>query len=157
MLGIRLNTYSDSVGPAAALRAATGLPAARSNAVGRSRNSLSTPRSYPFKCNDGCPILSERVPGSSFLRTCPGGGGSKFFSFRGDGRRPELPIKSTESFRAQRRPGVLRHQGVGSVTRKGIGLSVAPVRTCRLAPAGAKFIGASAPPPGAPGRRRFCF
>ncbi len=39
-----------------------------------------------------------------------------------DGRWPEFPIKSTESCRAQHRPAVLKHQGVGSVTRAGIGV-----------------------------------
>jgi hypothetical protein len=72
---------------------------------------------------------------SSFLRTCPGGGYSKCFFIprlwsgpgvgqlnepgakaepfssrprrptTSDGRQPELPIKSTESSPAQRRPG----------------------------------------------------
>src|SRR5271169_1469476 len=37
----------------------------------------SQPSGYPFKTNDGCPILSRRVRGSSYLWTCHWGGCSK--------------------------------------------------------------------------------
>ena len=37
------------------------------------------------------------------------------------GRWPPLPINAPESSRAQRRPGVLGHPWVGSVTGEGIG------------------------------------
>ena len=49
-------------------------------------------------------MLSERVPGSSFLRTCPGGGGSKICSFQGDvvGKVNE-PGAKAEPFRSRPR------------------------------------------------------
>ena len=51
------------------------------------------------------------------------------FSFVGDeGRWRSCPINSPESCRAQRRPEVLGHQWMRSVTLRGIGFGLAPVR-----------------------------
>jgi len=103
----------------------------------------SKPLGYPFKCDDGLPdqvgtlqffadvALGAETPKSlSFQRllvvTRPSAGlnepgpvaePSRFAAAGGRDERwlavPELPIKSTESSPAQRRPGVLRHHEFG--------------------------------------------
>jgi hypothetical protein len=91
-MGVRLNTYLDSIGPvwSRSLKPSTprGLPAPRSNAAARSRNTQQYTQRLSIQSEGGSrfagPAEAGRTCESSFLWTCHWGGCSKIFrSFRG--------------------------------------------------------------------------
>ena len=81
--GVRLNTYLDSIGPVWSLASKPstprGLPAPRSNALTRSRNSPQCTQRLSIQNEGGSRITGRcrRVCDSSFLWTCHWGGCSK--------------------------------------------------------------------------------
>ena len=182
-MGVRLNTYSDSIGPAAVQASQTS----RSSSSVIERHSavqkLTSVNPWAIHSNEmtAVPIRSglqffADVPRGRRLqilfvpRLCrdpsigkvnePGAVAEPFSSRprrspTGDGRRPEFPIKSTESVPRPTQTVALVRQGVWSVTRKGIGLSLAaPVRRAGWLRPGPNSFVASAPPPVVGGRTR---
>ena len=82
-MGVRLNTYLDSIGPvwSRSFEPSTprGLPAPRSNAAARSRNTPQYTQRLSIQSEGGSRFTGRcrRVCESSFLRTCLWGGCSK--------------------------------------------------------------------------------